>query len=76
MIFVVLGTEKFPFNRLVESMDRLLETRAITDAVFMQTGACTYVPRNCTWKPFISFGEMCRNIENYLVRVVYDQKKN
>ena len=64
MIFVVLGTEKFPFNRLVESVDRLVETHEVTDEVFIQTGSCTYVPRNCNWKPFISFGEMCRNIEH------------
>jgi UDP-N-acetylglucosamine transferase subunit ALG13 len=64
MIFVVIGTEKFPFNRLVESLDRLVEAHDITDEVFVQTGSCTYLPRHCIWKPFISFGEMCKNIES------------
>ena len=41
MIFVTVGTHEQPFNRLIEEVDRLVETGVITDEVFIQTGYST-----------------------------------
>jgi len=46
MIFVTLGSQKFPFDRLLKKLDEMLEAGIITDTVFAQTGACTYTPKH------------------------------
>lgn len=58
MIFVTVGTHEQPFNRLIEEVDRLVETGVITDEVFMQTGYSTYEPKFCKWSSLISFDKM------------------
>ena len=64
MIFVILGTEKFSFNRLVQKIDILVENDEIKDSVFIQLGSCTYEPKYYRWKRFLSFGDMCKHIKN------------
>ncbi len=39
MIFVVTGTTEFPFNRLIEMVNRVVETGLITEEVVVQSGA-------------------------------------
>lgn len=46
MIFIVLGTQKFPLNRLLMEVDRLVEGQFITEEVFAQRGHSDYVPKN------------------------------
>ena len=46
MIFVTVGTQKFPFNRLLQAVDQLIETGIIQEPVIAQCGHSTYVPRN------------------------------
>lgn len=46
MIFVTLGSQKFPFDRLLRKLDRMIEEGAITDTVLAQTGSCAYAPRH------------------------------
>ncbi|MFP3768184.1 glycosyltransferase [Streptococcus sp. TATVAM-FAB35] len=58
MIFVTVGTHEQPFNRLIEEVDRLVETGVITDEVFIQTGYSTYEPKFCKWSSLISFDKM------------------
>ena len=58
MIFVTVGTHEQPFNRLIEEVDRLIETGVITDEVFIQTGYSTYEPKFCKWSSLISFDKM------------------
>ena len=57
MIFVTVGTERFPFDRLVRSVDQAAE-QLKGERVFMQLGAGQYLPRHCSWKRFLSFEEM------------------
>ena len=45
MIFLTVGTQ-FPFDRLVKTVDQLLEEGAIQDEVFGQIGESTYQPRH------------------------------
>lgn len=58
MIFVTVGTENFPFDRFVRAVDRGIKDKSFRDEVFMQIGASTYKPKNCSWKRFIEFGIM------------------
>lgn len=46
MIFVTVGSQKFPFDRLVEAADTLVATGAVEGGAFAQTGSCTYVPEH------------------------------
>lgn len=46
MIFVVLGTQKFPLNRLLKEIDDLVGSGKITEPVFAQIGWSDYIPQN------------------------------
>jgi UDP-N-acetylglucosamine transferase subunit ALG13 len=59
MIFVTLGSQKFPFDRLLQALDRLIEAGVITEPVFAQTGYSTYAPKHFAFEAFLdrdSFG--------------------
>lgn len=53
MIFVVLGTQKFQFNRLLKEMDYLIEKGSIKDKVYAQVGHSDYVPKNFEYVRFL-----------------------
>lgn len=53
MIFVTLGSQKFPFDRLLQKLDEMIAQGAITDRVLAQTGSCTYAPRHFEAVPFM-----------------------
>lgn len=44
MILVTVGTERYPFNRLMNWVDLLLRYRLIQDEVVVQYGSCTVLP--------------------------------
>ena len=52
MILVCTGTQKFPFDRLLSSVDTLAGDGTITEEVTAQTGWSDYVMRHCAHKPF------------------------
>lgn len=54
LIFVCLGTKRFPFNRLLKQIDKLIENGAIEDEVFAQIGNSTYLPQNFKYTHFLS----------------------
>lgn len=61
MIFVTVGTQKFPFDRLLRKVDQLVKERVITEEVFIQAGTADYIPSCCHCQAFYSrkeFGEM------------------
>ena len=43
MIFVTVGTERFPFDRLIRAVDEL-KSELQGESVFIQTGSGTYTP--------------------------------
>jgi len=48
MILITVGTEKFPFNRLMQWVDQLIQTQFINpdqEEVVIQYGSCTLVPQ-------------------------------
>lgn len=53
MIFVILGSQKFQFNRLLEAIDSLIAAGAITEEVFAQTGYSDYVPIHYAYRKFL-----------------------
>jgi len=62
MIFVITGTQKFGFNRLLKAMDELLANKKIMDIVFAQTGYSTYVPQNYRFSEYLSMLEFDKHI--------------
>jgi UDP-N-acetylglucosamine transferase subunit ALG13 len=44
MILVTVGTEQYPFNRLMHWIDLLLQQGLIQDDVVVQSGNCTFIP--------------------------------
>ena len=63
MIFVTVGSRNYPFNRLVEELDRLCEKGVIKDKIFAQIGTSTYVPKNFEYKDFISQEEFLEKVK-------------
>ncbi|AFH59951.1 PssE/Cps14G family polysaccharide biosynthesis glycosyltransferase [Paenibacillus caseinilyticus] len=57
MILVSLGTQDFPFNRLLEKIDELIEKKVIQEEVIAQTGYSSYVPRHFKYTKFTTFDE-------------------
>lgn len=53
MIFVITGSQKFPFDRLIREMDRLKDEEIIRDEVVAQIGASTFVPKHLNWRRFM-----------------------
>lgn len=54
MIYVTVGTQKFPFNRLLREVDRYIEEGLINEPVFAQIGSSTYLPRNYPYERYLS----------------------
>ena len=53
MIFVVLGTQKFQLNRLLQKLDEYVEQGLLTDEIYAQIGNSTYKPRHYAYKDFM-----------------------
>ena len=53
MIFVTVGSQKFPFNRLIEATDALVASGAVEGGAFAQTGSCTYKPKYIEHQVFL-----------------------
>ena len=52
MIFVTVGSQKFPFNRLLKKVDEMVQNHTIAELVYMQTGVSDYVPACCQYQNF------------------------
>lgn len=63
MIFVTVGTERFPFDRLIRSVDNLVHSGVIKEEVFFQIGPCHYLPKHGEWKRYLPFGDVKGYIE-------------
>lgn len=53
MIFVCVGSREYPFDRLLEEIDVLIERGTITEEVFAQIGQSNYIPNNYEYRRFI-----------------------
>ena len=57
MIFIILGSQKFQFNRLLQTIDNLVERGVVTDEVLAQSGYSDYEPRYYNFKHFFDRNE-------------------
>ena len=53
MIFVTTGSQKFPFQRLLQKIDSLIEEGVITEEVYAQTGESDYRPVHYAYSHFL-----------------------
>jgi len=62
MIFVITGSQKFQFNRLLKKVDEIIENGSITEEVFAQIGYSDYVPQKYPWCKFLNQDEFADKI--------------
>lgn len=62
MIFVVLGTQKFQLNRLLQKLDDYVEQGLLTDEIYAQIGNSTYKPQYYSYKEFMDKEEFDQTI--------------
>lgn len=53
MIFLTLGTQKHPFDRLLTYIDHMISEEVIVEEVFAQIGNSKYQPINYEWERFL-----------------------
>jgi len=63
-VFVTVGFENFPFDRLVELIDQSVEKNLIPPPIMIQTGHSALEPRFCPWKRFLPFDEIVAYVED------------
>lgn len=61
-LFVTVGFEKPPFDRLVRTVDEAVAERRIPHQAFIQVGHGLYLPKACAYERFIGFDEMIRRV--------------
>jgi len=69
MIFITVGTEKYPFNRLVKIIDTAIMQGMITEDVFGQIGTATYIPTRYNYKRYLPYDDMTRMIKKSTIIV-------
>jgi UDP-N-acetylglucosamine transferase subunit ALG13 len=62
VIFVIMGMEVHPFDRLARAIDDLQGTGAAGEDFLVQLGSCAYEPRHARHARYLSFGEICDNV--------------
>lgn len=71
MIFVIMGMEVHPFDRLARAVDELARTYAVGEEFFVQLGTCRFEPRHARFERFLSFGDVCEQIRRASVAVTH-----
>jgi UDP-N-acetylglucosamine transferase subunit ALG13 len=70
MIFVSVGTGRFPFDRLVRAVDQ--SAAALHgEPVFVQLGHGVYTPIRCRWARFLSYQELAEQISQARIVVTH-----
>lgn len=62
MIFVIMGMEVHPFDRLARGVDAYAASGAAGEELYVQLGACTYQPTHCRTERYLGFGQVCEAI--------------
>lgn len=68
MIFVTVGTSTFPFERLLRQIDRL---RVVEEAVVVQYGSSSFVPRASVAQRFMDYEEVARRMQEARVVIAH-----
>lgn len=62
MIFVTVGTERFPFDRLIRAIDHEV-SRGTIDSAMCQIGVSQYEPTCCLWARFLPFPDIIKYLQ-------------
>lgn len=71
MIFVTVGTHEQPFNRLVQSLDKLKSDGIIQEEIFIQSGFSTYEPKYCKWSKLLPYKDMIKKVEEARIVITH-----
>lgn len=71
MIFVIMGMEVHPFDRLARAVDELARTDSAGEDFFVQLGTCNYEPRHARYERFLSFGNVREQVRSASVAVTH-----
>lgn len=71
MIFVVLGTQKFQFNRLLRMVDDMIANGDIVEEVFAQIGLSDYKPKRYEYTDFLNSDLFLRKINESSVLLTH-----
>lgn len=71
MIFVIMGMEVHPFDRLAKAIDELAAQNAVGEDFFVQLGACTYQPQHARFERYLSFGQVCEQVRASSVTITH-----
>ena len=63
MIFITVGTQKFPFDRLLKKVDTLIEDGSITEPVHAQIGFTEYIPRHYSYDQYLNVEAFNRYVQ-------------
>ena len=61
MIFVTVGTQKFPMDRLIRAIDEL--AGCSKEQFYVQSGYSKYVPMHCEYVPFLDRDTMNEKVD-------------
>jgi len=71
MIFISVGTEKFPFDRLIRIIDYAVRDGLINSKVFAQIGTSTYIPKVIKYRRFLEFPDILNYIYKSEIIVIH-----
>lgn len=71
MIFVIMGMEVHPFDRLARAVDELARAGDLGEDFFVQLGTCSYEPRHARFERFLSFGDVCEQVQRASVTITH-----
>lgn len=71
MIFIVLGSQKFQFNRLLQYIDELVLENKLNEKIVAQSGHSDYIPSSYSVTPFFDKDKFIKNIQQADVVVTH-----
>ena len=70
MIFVTLGTEQFPFERMVKGAE-LVKEQVGDEEVFVQIGTHPDPPANCQWQKWLPYPEFAQRVRDARIVITH-----
>lgn len=71
MIFVTVGTHEQQFNRLLECVDKMKQNNEISEDVIVQSGFCTYEPKQCQWDKMLPYQKMVSAVRDARIVITH-----
>ncbi len=71
MIFVTVGTDHHPFDRLIQAVDKIKSQGWLKDEVQIQSGFSSLKPEFCQIQDFLIFDELMAKIEKARIIITH-----